>query len=101
MPRRLCRASMLLLLLAAPVFAQFSEFATTDDGSQLYFTSRMLLKGRPPGVWRETRLYRFGPDGLTLYAERGPLAPKDTGSSNDGVHYPSVSGDGAVVGLNY
>ena len=90
-----------MLLLAAPVFAQFSEFATTDDGSQLYFTSRMWLKGGQPGVWRESRLYRFGPDGLMLYAERGKLALENVGSSNDGVHYPSVSGDGRVVGLSY
>jgi uncharacterized protein (TIGR03437 family) len=92
---------MFLLVLAAPVVAQFAELATTDDGSQLYFTSKMLLKGREPGPWPESRLYRFGPAGLTLYAERGALAPKDSGSSNDGVSHPSVSGDGAVVAFTW
>ena len=58
---------MFLLVLAAPVVAQFAELATTDDGSQLYFTSKMLLKGREPGPWPESRLYRFGPAGLSIF----------------------------------
>jgi hypothetical protein len=35
MPRHVRRAGMFLLVLAAPVVAQFAELATTDDGSQL------------------------------------------------------------------
>lgn len=95
------RVGMLLLLLAAPVFAQFAELATTDDGSQLYFTTEMLPKGAKPGNWRESRLFRFGPAGVTLYAERGALAPEFTFASHAGATHPSVSGDGAVVSVTY
>lgn len=95
------RANMLMLLLAGPVCAQFAHLATTDDGSQLYFTSSMLLKGAKPGTWRESRLYRFGRDGLALFAERGPLAAEWAVGSDMGVTYPAVSGDGTVVGFTY
>jgi hypothetical protein len=95
------RAGMLLLLLAAPVGAQFVQLATTDDGGRVFFTTPMSLKGAGPSRWRESRLYRFGADGLTLFAERDPLAPESKFEPGYGVRDPSVSADGAVVGLTY
>jgi uncharacterized protein (TIGR03437 family) len=62
---------------------------------------RCCSRAASPAPGPESRLYGFGPAGLTLYAERGALAPQDTGSSNDGVSHPSVSGDGSVIGFTY
>ena len=95
------QAGTLVLLLAAPLFAQFGELATTDDGRQLYFTTAMLPKEAKPGKWRESRLFRVGPGGLDLYAELGPLAPALTFASNAGAIHPSVSGNGSVVAFTY
>jgi uncharacterized protein (TIGR03437 family) len=96
-PRR--QAGTLLLLLALPVRAQFDRIAATDDGSRIYFTTPMQLKGAAPSRWPESRLYRFGLDGVTLFAERGELAPQNSFGSGDGVTFPSVSADGSVVGF--
>src|SRR5215831_18951263 len=97
-----CRVGTLLLLLAAPMVAQFTELAATDDGKQLFFTSQMLLKGREQTGWvPETRLYRFGADGVTVYAERGPLASESGFGSGDGISGARLSGDGGVVGFTY
>jgi uncharacterized protein (TIGR03437 family) len=93
---------MLLLLLATPVRAQFTELAATDDGKQLFFTSQLLLKGaKSSSSFPETRLYRSGSNGVEVFAERGPLAPDWTFGSSDGVSHPSVSGDGSVVGFTF
>jgi uncharacterized protein (TIGR03437 family) len=89
---------MLLFAAAIPALAQFSQLAATDDGKQLYFISQLLLKGAAEsGV--ETRLYRYGSDGVTLFAERGSLAPQNASSSSDGVSNPQVSGDGSAIGF--
>jgi uncharacterized protein (TIGR03437 family) len=91
---------MLLLAAAIPACAQFSQLAATDDGKQLYFTSQSLLKGAKQTLpWAESRLYRYGTDGVTLFAERGSLAPQHSGGSGDGASGPQVSGDGSVVGF--
>jgi uncharacterized protein (TIGR03437 family) len=91
---------MLLLAAAIPACAQSSQLAATDDGKQLYFTSQALLKGATQTLpWAESRLYRYGTDGVTLFAERGSLAPQHSGGSSDGASGPQVSGDGSVVGF--
>jgi uncharacterized protein (TIGR03437 family) len=91
----------LLLLLAVPVYGQFVELATTDDGTQIYFSSIMLLKGREGTNWLESRVYRCAAGNVALYAERGNLAPESSVASGDGVASPSVSGDGAMVAVSY
>jgi uncharacterized protein (TIGR03437 family) len=90
-------------MLDSPFYCHFAQLAATDDGKQLYFTSQMLLKGAAPSSspWPESRLYRFGPDAVTLFAERGPLAPESSSSSSDGVSDPSVSGDGSLVAFTF
>lgn len=94
--------SLLMLLLPFPVSAQFAELAASDDGKVLYFTSQMLFRGeQSPLGWPEYRLYRFGPEGLTLFAERGPLASDSTFSSNTGVTNVSTTSDGSLVGLTF
>src|SRR5271157_2869499 len=91
---------MLLFALAIRLSAQFTQLAATDDGKYLYFVSELLLRGRIQNLlWPETRLYRFGPDGVTLFAQRGRLAPQSSGGSGDGVSDPQVSGDGSLIGF--
>jgi uncharacterized protein (TIGR03437 family) len=85
------------LLGLLPLTAQFGEFATTGDGSVLYFTSPMTFRGGPANLRPETRLYRLGPQGVQLYFEIGPLARPDSFRWNDGALLPQVSSDGGAV----
>jgi uncharacterized protein (TIGR03437 family) len=93
----------LLLLAATPLFAQFSQFAATDDGQQVYFLSPLVFDGSPATQNTESRLYRIGPDGVFLVAQRPVQAGLSgfSGGSGDGVSNPQVSGDGSVVGFTY
>lgn len=75
----------------------FPEVTATEDGKWVYFTSLMVLKGEERGLFQETRLYRYGPGGVTLFAERGDRAPRNEFTSNDGVVLPRVNRDGSVV----
>ncbi len=94
------KGSIVVLLLAAPVCAQFAELVATDDGKQLFFTSQMLMKGaKAASPWPESRLFQFGPGGVSLVVERGALTPQDSHGSGDGVAHPSASGDGSVIGF--
>ena len=87
-----------MLVAATPGCAQFAELVTTDDGSQLLFTSRSILKSAEPSVRSETRLYRYAANEVGLFAERGSAANLSNPWDNDGISNPSVSGDGTVVG---
>ena len=91
------RSCIILILLSSPVFAQFAEFATTDDGRQLYFTSTLQFAGSPAG-YPESRIYRIDDSGIALFAERGSLAAAGTFSSGFGARTPRVSGDGSAIG---
>ena len=93
----------LLLLAATPLSAQFSQFAATDDGSQVYFTSSLVLYASPTSQSTESRLYRIGPDGVTLVPAPGPAVNCQTNVTGSafGVSGPQVSGDGSLVGYAY
>jgi uncharacterized protein (TIGR03437 family) len=80
----------LFFLLAAPVHAQFFDFAVTDDG-QLYFSST-LMTGATKDI--ATKVYRWSDRGPELFA---------TGGGGDDIFgvtasAPLVSGDGAITG---
>src|SRR5260221_9645155 len=92
---------MLMLALTLPARAQFAQLAVTDDAKQLYFTSSLLLRSAPSTdqALFETRIYRYASGGVTLFAERGPRAPKGLISSGDGAAMPQVSADGSTVGF--
>src|SRR5689334_13748788 len=62
MPRIvLVNGSLLMLFIAGPLTAQFSQLTMTDDGQQIYFISPLLLKSNPGrGGISEGRLYRVG-----------------------------------------
>jgi uncharacterized protein (TIGR03437 family) len=91
---RLCA----LLLAGLPLAAQFAELASTDDGRQLYFSSTLQFAGKVADRG-ETRIYRVAEDGISLFAERGPLGSLNSFSSGFGARSPQVSGDGQTVGL--
>jgi len=96
------RGSLLLLLVAFPVSAQFADLAASDDGKILYFATPLLFQGEKSDLgWPEYRLYRFGPEGVTLFAERGPLASNSTFSNNTGVTNVSTTSDGSQVGFTF
>jgi uncharacterized protein (TIGR03437 family) len=91
----------LLLLAVTPLSAQFSQFAATDDGSQVYFTSQLVLYSGSTLQNTESRLYRIGADGVTL----APLAPVSLSvaclgsiSSSFGISGTQISGDGSLIG---
>jgi uncharacterized protein (TIGR03437 family) len=95
------RALLLLLALAFPALAQFSELAATDDGSRLYFTTQLVLSDSVP-TRPQYRIYRLEPNSLTLFAARPePTGPNISFSNADGAHSPQVSGDGKVVGATF
>ncbi|HYL74970.1 MAG TPA: hypothetical protein VEU96_12240 [Bryobacteraceae bacterium] len=91
------RSGTILILLCSPAFSQFAEFATTDDGRQLYFTSTLQFAGSPTG-FAESRIYRIDDSGLALFVERGSLAVSGTFASGFGARTPRVSGDGNTIG---
>lgn len=78
------------------------ELTATADGKWIYFTSSQVeLKGHPHSQFPDTRLYRFGQDGLTLFSERQQIAPQIESGRIFGPLRPQVSGDGAVVGFTF
>lgn len=83
--------TLVLILLSCPLFAQFSHFAATDDGRQMYFTSTLQLAGDPPGI-AGSRIFRITGDSLEPFAGSGV-------SLSSGAYDPQVSGDGQTVGL--
>ena len=91
------RSCIILILLCSPVFSQFSDFATTDDGRELYFTTTLQLAGSLTS-FPESRIYRIDGSGLALFSERGSLAAAGTFSSGFGAGMPRVSSDGNTIG---
>src|SRR5215471_16014336 len=83
------RAILLGLVMAAPVFAQFSQLVSTDDGQELYFASPLILASSVPSPspvpQPEPNVFRAGPDGVYLVASSASM--------------PQVSGDGSIVGF--
>ncbi len=95
--------TFLILAIAIPAWAQFTQLATTDDAQQLYFSSQLRIAPSSPAS-PEYRIFNDGPDGTYLFAERGTLTPVVTNGSyssgsSDGMIAPQVSGDGSLIGL--
>jgi len=89
----------ILLAVAAmgvfPLFAQFENLSTTDDGSVIYFSTRLRPPGSRDSSW--PKVYRLDGSGFQLAAQ----AREATGGSLETggwmVERASVSGDGSVV----
>jgi uncharacterized protein (TIGR03437 family) len=90
---------VLLLLAATPLFAQFSQFAATDDGSQVYFISPLVLYSSPTSQPAVPRLYRIDANGVSLVAQPA-INGNSTGllPNGGGISNPQVSGDGKIFG---
>jgi|GEM_PF-782335 len=91
-----------LSIWAAPLYAQFSDLATTGDGSVVYFASRHARAGSNEPY--QGRIYRVGPGGgLELFAEREreDVEPNDLFIRELSNFYrlsaPAVSDDGSVL----
>src|ERR1700689_602765 len=95
--------TFLILAIAIPAWAQFTQLPTTDDAQQLYFSSQLRIAPSSPAS-PEYRIFHDGPYGTYLFAERGALTPlvtngSSSSGSNDGMTAPQVSGDGSLIGL--
>lgn len=78
------RLLLLLLAVAPPSLAQFWDLASTDDGSQLYFGSSLVLAGSSAASLDPALLYKMDQDGIHLISTHAMT--------------PQVSGDGQVAG---
>ena len=89
------RTIVLLIFAGLPVLAQFSGLATTTDGSQLYFSSTLRLRGSTESD--APKIFRHG---ATFDLVQGVL--RDNSVPDNLSNYyeliePQVSGDGRVV----
>ncbi|MCC6590134.1 MAG: hypothetical protein IT168_25810 [Bryobacterales bacterium] len=88
---------VLILVVVAPLQAQFTELATTDDGSRLLFSSTLTLT-TAAAEYPENRIFQLTrPNTIQLFAERGPKANTSSFGTGDGARHPQVSGDGSLV----
>ena len=96
--------SCALLLLAVPAFAQgFRQLATNLDGSILYFSSPLRIKGTDQ--YLHPKIFSWDPmNGVRLYQERlsdvpFPLPPQFSGTQFFSLVAPDVSSDGSTVAV--
>lgn len=90
------RSFVLFALLAAPTLAQFRDFATTDDGSALYFSSR--FRQTDEDQFLHPKIFRYGSAGFELVAQRERIAgPQGRFFNFFELRHPDVSGDGTLV----
>ena len=89
----------LLILTAASAWCQFTEFATTADGTKVYFTSSLLPRDAPlsTGFAAESRIYFLNGKNPQIVVERGAEARPGFLTSNDGASSLQVSEDGQTV----
>ena len=78
------RLLLLLLAVAPPSLAQFWDLASTDDGSQLYFGSSLVLAGASAANLNPAQVYKIDKDGIHIISTHAMT--------------PQVSGDGQVAG---
>ena len=83
------RSLLLALAVVGPASAQFSDFATTGDGSTLYFSSTLVLKGT--GAPEQGRIFAVDSSGLHTAMER-------TADYYD-LSRPQVSRDGSILAV--
>jgi hypothetical protein len=83
-------------LLAPLACGQFGQIVITDDGRQIYFTTRLDEKSAPLRPL-ENRVFRLNDGRLELFSQRGDLAPTNMATNNDGASSLHISGDGRTV----
>lgn len=91
------RVLSLMLLIHPLVYGQIGQFAVTDDGSQLYFSTpfRFIGSNQPD----HAKIFRYSQQGFELFRQ---LQVQRTLGSQDTNFYlairPMVSGDGTIAG---
>jgi hypothetical protein len=80
------------LLAVSAAQAQFTEIAASDDGSQIYVTTKFVIDRMDRGT-AQRRVFQIMDGQATLFAQPDPALPAYAGAIG-----PQVSGDGSVVG---
>jgi hypothetical protein len=86
--RRIWFGLVVCLAGAMEVRAQIRQLATTDDGSELYFSSTLRLKGS--GEYINSKIFEITQGNYQLIAQIAPSALGD-------LYLPGVSGDGTIL----
>jgi uncharacterized protein (TIGR03437 family) len=99
-PKTLMPRAIFLFLPIVPLFAQFRGLSTTNDGSQLYFSSSLQLAGAPQEN-SYGKIFRYDSAGLHFVAQVDRVAvtgayPRLSNPYNLVSGY--ISGRGSVVG---
>jgi uncharacterized protein (TIGR03437 family) len=93
---------LLVVLAVAPLAAQFENLATNDDGSVLYFSTKLRLRGTNQSGFFKS--FVWDRQGVRLYLERGrqvlPSSPTWPLTNHYSVEAVDVAGDGSVVAVN-
>lgn len=89
---------MVFTLLSVSCWAQFIEFAITDDGQQVYLTTTLAFRGAPSEEPPRWRIYRFDRQVLEEFAEGGEVLDGPPGTAaQPGAASIQVSGNGHSV----
>jgi uncharacterized protein (TIGR03437 family) len=87
---------LLLVAFACPACAQFSGLSATGDGSSLYFSSRLRLRGSADSFY--AKLFRTSGQTPTLFESQQPGDPIGWTTTNFyDLLAPQVSTDGSIV----
>ncbi len=96
------RAIFALVALSVPLWAQFDHLVTNDDGSVLYFSSSLRMRGTQQLEYR--KLFVADAQGVRLHTQRELERVSEPGITAPVSNYYSMeaaalNGDGAVVGV--
>jgi hypothetical protein len=77
---------------------QTRDLATTDDGSKLYFSSTLRLRGTGDEEFGNGKIFEYSNGTYALIAQMTPTATLSDGSVFQfDLRMPSVSGDGSIL----
>ena len=89
LPVSFCLSGLTLL-------AQVQELATTDDGSKLFFSSNLRLKGT--SEYNNSKIFELAAGNFNLFAQTTPSQSMPNGTVvHYDLHLPNPTGDGAIV----
>lgn len=85
-------------MVVFPVFGQFANLALTDDGGEIYFSTRLRLRESQDLSW--PKVYRLDGAGFHLAGQGTEYPGTKVETGGWMVESASVSGDGSVVAVN-
>ena len=86
------RTLLALSLLHLPLYAQFDNLVTTDDGSTVLFQSQWRFAGSSDG--NQSKVFRWDAQGFASFSAPPNLQP----ASPPTAFNPIISGDGSITG---